>query len=374
MNAIIIDELNWTAHKTTNDDRRIAKELMKCLRSKDYDYPEAQIELQKDVRYRLGFPLPEVCLGIIKSYLLLPKKDFDICCQFARLPKLVMMRFIQDEIHFNWDDTISQYDPDIPENLTNPIQVVPIRTYSRNNLTKIFVDEYIIRDKSDYTIRNRNFENIQNEYDEYVKSLYYSGKTDPFPNRYTIRLEQILDEIHTEIIHSALCDLWGTEKCIVGNTIGKYWGSKSNIYYAVTQKKADAAVSRLVSNGAYKKLRDDLKHQFWSKFDAEVSKIFYANLSSYQRALQTPNLPQSRVSNVMRDWRLDYHEIRCIDKNDPRSIVELLDRTFLFTHRIIYEFKYILTPDTLRDALDNWKPAINAQRIDACGRKIKTKK
>jgi len=73
MNAIITDEMYWNAHKTNKNDRRIAKDFMKALRSKDYDYPEAKIEIQKEIRYRLGFQLPEECLFLVKSYLLLPR-------------------------------------------------------------------------------------------------------------------------------------------------------------------------------------------------------------------------------------------------------------------------------------------------------------
>ena len=76
MNAIITDKYNWNAHKTTDIDRSIANELLKCLRSKDYDYPEAKIELQKEIRRLLGFSIPEECLFIIKEYLLLPTCEY----------------------------------------------------------------------------------------------------------------------------------------------------------------------------------------------------------------------------------------------------------------------------------------------------------
>jgi len=367
MNAIITDEMYWNAHKTNKNDRRIAKDFMKALRSKDYDYPEAKIEIQKEIRYRLGFQLPEECLFLVKSYLLLPRKDFDICYKFSHLPKLEMVRFIENRIRFNWNDTISQYDPNVPENLTNPIQVVPIRTYTRNNLVKIFIDKYI-RDTSDdvwingdYNMRDVNFSHIQTEYD---KSLHCSGD-------YTLILEQKLCEIHTRVIHSALCDLWGTEKCIVRDFSGTYWGNKSNHYYAVTQKKADGAVSRLLSNGAYKRLLDDLNHQFWSKFDAEVSKTFYEELRFYRGSLNHPY----RAEDSMRSLRSIYREIRCFDKKDTRSIVELEKSSCnSIVSQVLNTLRYTLTPDTLRDALDNWKPAINAERIDAFGRKIKNVK
>jgi hypothetical protein len=94
MNAIITDEMYWNAHKTNENDQRIAKELNKCLRSKDYDYPEAQKELLTEIRYHLGFQLPEECLSIIKSYLLLPRDLFQLKCDLFKVsPRYLLVYY-----------------------------------------------------------------------------------------------------------------------------------------------------------------------------------------------------------------------------------------------------------------------------------------
>jgi hypothetical protein len=75
MNAIITDKYNWNAHKTNKNDRRIAKDLLKAFHSSDFDQ-DAKKEILTEIRYLLGFKLPEDCLFLVKSYLLLPRDVF----------------------------------------------------------------------------------------------------------------------------------------------------------------------------------------------------------------------------------------------------------------------------------------------------------
>jgi hypothetical protein len=77
--------------------------MMKCLRSKDYDYPEAKIELQKEIRYLLGFQLPENCLFLVKSYLLLPSDIYQTrLTWWTRQLSIPIVYTLEDILKTSW--------------------------------------------------------------------------------------------------------------------------------------------------------------------------------------------------------------------------------------------------------------------------------
>jgi hypothetical protein len=185
MNAIT-DKYNWNAHKTTDIDRRTAKNLMRALRSKDYDYPEAKIELQKEIRRLLGFSIPEECLFIIKEYLLLPREVFlakQIFWNYAYdLPGIYLRLIAYNELS---DKTIT-----LPKKIkqTDAFKTI-IRIADKLPLSEnIYQQLSVSAEDYDETHKTCDVNRCWSQNNLSVKPLYYSGfrelNCSPIMNQY----------------------------------------------------------------------------------------------------------------------------------------------------------------------------------------------
>ena len=98
----ITNDLYWNAHKTTDKDRRMSKDLIRASKDvKNFD-DDARREILKEVRRLIGFNMPIECLVIIKSYLLLPRDLFFLKQQFWQyikpLPCYHLMTILELEL------------------------------------------------------------------------------------------------------------------------------------------------------------------------------------------------------------------------------------------------------------------------------------
>lgn len=72
----------WEICRTTRADRRNANQNLKHI----LEFDEAdQIAIRKEVRYLIGFSVPEEVLFIIKSYLLLPRETYEAMMKFVNI-------------------------------------------------------------------------------------------------------------------------------------------------------------------------------------------------------------------------------------------------------------------------------------------------
>jgi hypothetical protein len=213
MNAIT-DKYNWNAHKTTDIDRRTAKNLMRALRSKDYDYPEAKIELQKEIRRLLGFSIPEECLFIIKEYLLLPRDVFKGAYNFRyiQLPAYRVLTIAEEEgllVASTYDKQVefSLFPPPNPvvfnrakQMVVKAINLKPVSERARlynvfNEYGKRYYEEYtdLCETKRDYSVYVKS--TIKSEHTRWIKTydtIPIRNKIDfpkeyPNPKKYTFK-------------------------------------------------------------------------------------------------------------------------------------------------------------------------------------------
>jgi hypothetical protein len=260
-----------------------------------------------------------------------------------------MAWIIDMPLAFKWNDTMDQYDPRELGTIQIAIQDIQIPSYSRNKLIRIFINLFTTEKYHQDNVA----EMVEGSFEKYLKKLQRDADCydyDPNTNIYATKFADKLTCLQAGVIEDALSDLYGTNTCSIIKGIHEYSGAR-RCAYRVDKKKVAEAITHLVSNGGYQKLRDNLTHQFWSRFDWSVTKIFFWRLTRDYNIFHRGDRIVDSIT-----------EMRCMDKNDLEFLCDST-RPVTIASELLNSFEYTLTPDMLRDALGGWKYTAPAKRV-----------